>query len=237
MSWRRYARLLSGLLGVLSTFGVSRAPAQGASQDASRGCTRDGNDCSTHSAHRWNRSVWFASALRPTVATRLGTTPFGLYEAGVRLSRKILGSDVFAVSYVGDLVPLALASNMSVGYNTEPCVQGGVAICTVAVRRTAAATGVRPLGIDMLLRRTGSVTVRALATAGFLQFDYAVPDPEARKLNFTASGGLESAWDAGDRLRFELDLIREHISNGATGRANPGLNATMLVLGFGIFEL
>jgi hypothetical protein len=62
----------------------------------------------------------------------------------------------------------------------------------------------------------------------------AVPDPEARSLNFLASGGI--GFQIGKRARrsYVLGYRFTHLSNANTAASNPGYNAHVFYLGLTI---
>jgi hypothetical protein len=174
-------------------------------------------------------SPWIAFSTHATVETRVGREPYGFYEFGLRWRKPFAGSREF--SYVADIIPVAVLTNTPLRFDYHPCSPGSVGVCPTAIKRPAYGIGAAPLGLEIALTRIRNLSVLGRGAVGVLWFTRPVPDPEAKRLNFTAVGGVEMDYRFSQKVQTRLELVAHHASNAGSGLANPGMNAFLVVLG------
>lgn len=72
----------------------------------------------------------------------------------------------------------------------------------------------------------------ASSTGGIIVFPKAFPDDFGTELNFVFDFGLGYELDVSSTNRIQFGYQVQHISNGGTGRINPGIDFHMFYIGF-----
>lgn len=102
-----------------------------------------------------------------------------------------------------------------------------------AVRTTARAFGVRPLGVR-LAAGPDAFQLLAETAVGALLFNIPAPASNASRFNYTVDAGV------GVRVRIPHGRVTSgyrlhHLSNGGRGRVNPGVDSHMLYFGIAFY--
>lgn len=193
----------------------------------------------TGAAPRWSFGGWVAGATGQPLETRLGHVhDRDLFITAVRASHPLVVSPRFRLSSTVDLFPLVVAT-ANRDYTVVPAAQcDGAELCLavgddmIPSRRTAYAAGIAPLGFEGIAALSRRVGLSLGVEGGALYFNRRIPDPGETRFNFIA--------DANAAFRISLGTSRptlvagfqlNHISNGGTGRVNPGMDTRMLFLG------
>jgi hypothetical protein len=185
----------------------------------------------TSATHPWR---WMSSAdvtVKSEVETRAGRSQRSFVRLSVGVLRSFWRTSRLEVSYSPDLIPLAVSTGTLVAYREQPC--GFFSLCMVPTYATSYGVGISPVAMTVSARVADRVAVSIPIKAGLLLFSDHVPDPAAAKLNFTVEGGVTISYAATRTTEVSLGLARHHTSNGGTRLANPGMNATMVSVGFG----
>ena len=158
----------------------------------------------------------------PSIVTQAyGGVPDGdLLMASVYVTRPVVRWKGFAAGYFAELTPLVIM--------TKVPGTSGISWDSSAV----AGVGLQPVGVRFSQQIAGSVLAFAEAAGGGAGFTRAVPKPDARALNFLASGG--GGVRVGKRGRGRAYLLGyrfTHLSNAYTAPNNPGYNAHIFYLG------
>jgi hypothetical protein len=179
--------------------------------------------------------AWLAAAHHSVYHTRTGVAGHrDFYLASVRMGWALGGGDdpsrVVNGSYFIDVVPMALSTSMPDYRWNSKCQPGTLCPGATPILHDAYGVGLAPLGWALTLGR-GPTRLTVEASGGGLWFSRRIPDPEATRFNFTASGGptLEFRLRSGEILR--VGYLWHHTSNGGTGRVNPGLNSGIVSFG------
>lgn len=219
-------RMLAGLL--CATIPVATRAQSGA---------RDSAGAATST--RWTFGGWVAGATGQPLETRLGHVhDRDLFFTAIRAMHPLVTTPHFRLQSTVDVFPLVVAT-ANREYATVPisaCAPDGYCVdvgdSLVMSRRTAYAAGIAPLGFEGIYAMTRSFGMSAGFEGGALYFNRRIPDPGEERFNFVADGHLA--------LRISLGATRptlvggfriNHISNGGTGRVNPGMDSRMLFVG------
>ena len=186
-------------------------------------------------------TLWYTSGRNLPLYTRVGLThERDLHVVGLRRSRQIGEGDNFRVDYTADLLPIVVSTAMPF-YDGFPAPCGNTAqpgssglVCRrgqLLTLRPVYGIGVVPLGVQFRLAPDRRVSVSTRASVGMVAFTRTIPDPNARRVNFTLDAGatLDARLSSGRHL--SVGLRFNHISNAGTARVNPGMNSRMLELG------
>ena len=187
-------------------------------------------------AHRgWGRpsffGVWVSGAKSSPFVTRVGIRRRDFFAVGTRVGWAIASDSGVAVSYIVDVVPLAVMTNNPTRYETRSCPPGPACSFLVQYTGTVVGAGASPLGLQMEIGTRSPVSIQLHGNGGLLIFSRPTPDPEARRLNFTASAGAAIEIELARRLGVSVGYVWHHTSNAGTAPANPGLDSHMLVVG------
>ena len=154
-----------------------------------------------------------------------------VYLTGIRTERVLGTHESVAVSYFAELVPLAVVERTAPnGYRCRS--DYSTAICRRDYSaRLAVGAGGSPIGVKLYFDRMRRLRPYASVAAGGLVFSNEVPSYNSRRLNFAgqASLGFDHVMRNGRAATFGYRY--HHISNGGTGRLNPGLDAHVVYIG------
>lgn len=188
---------------------------------------------------RWTFGAWISGGTGQPLETRLGHVhDRSLFFSALRAIHPLVVTPRFRLQSTIDVFPLVVATaNREYEYipriDCTPdlyCINEGDSL--VATRRTAYAAGIAPLGFEGVVTLSDRIGVSAGVEGGALYFDRRIPDPGETRFNFVA--------DANVALRVSLGAARptlvggfrlNHISNGGTGRVNPGMDSKLLFIG------
>ncbi len=154
-----------------------------------------------------------------------------VYLTGVRGEWILDAEGAIAWAYTAEWIPLAVVERMH--GETLNCYTGRMGRVCERDRstRVAIGTGASPLGLKMYLNSGARMRWFGNAAAGALVFSTDVPVYNSRRLNyvFEYGGGVELVRLDGRAVT--LGYRFHHISNGSSGRLNPGLDANILYVG------
>jgi len=180
-------------------------------------------------SHNWSLEAWFAGGTHEPIKTREGhKEDRALFLVGVSASRFVDRWRFGEVRFTPTLVPAVIAT-ANREYGTVVYDGGGVGV--VPSKKTAFGVGLIPIAAEVTLHLSDRTGVVLGGGGGGAYFDRRIPDPEETRFNFLADG------HAGVYIRSYLGTASfgfrlQHISNGDTGRVNPGLDTRMLYVGF-----
>jgi hypothetical protein len=168
--------------------------------------------------------------------------PFGtsvgndLAMAAIRLTRTLHQSPHWSLDYSADIVPVALVSvprdaDPGVSNPCDPRVPTCALFASFPQKRAIYGFGGAPLGIQLRLAPRRNVQPFLTASGGALWFREPVPSPRAGRFNFTAEVGAGVLFRATRSLGVTVGYKLQHISNGGTQRANPGIDNNMFYVG------
>lgn len=198
-----------------------------------------GSDSGGSAVRGWSLGGWVAGATGQPLETRLGHVhDRALFITALRALHPLVITPRFRLQSTVDLFPLVVAT-ANRGYAIEQFSEcGGVALCEVVgdslvpSLHTAYAAGIAPLGFEGIVALWRRVGLSLGVEGGALYFNQRIPDPGETRFNFMA--------DANAALRISLGTSHpalvagfrlNHISNGGTGRVNPGMDSRMLFVG------
>lgn len=164
-----------------------------------------------------------------------GGVPDGdLLMASVYLTRPVVRWKGFAAGYFAELTPLVIMTKVPIPSGSWfPNRDRTDSSYVVAEWDSGAVAGVglQPVGVRFSQQIGGSVLAFAEASGGGVTFARAVPKPDARALNFLASGGVGVRVGKRERRAYLLGYRFTHLSNAYTATSNPGFNAHIFYLG------
>jgi len=160
--------------------------------------------------------LWGGYSPTSTTVLPTATSPdarFGV--VGVTYARRFNNNDTLNLKFTAGLYPV-----MVLNYPDG----GG--------RKTAAAVGVNPFGIQMNFRPRKKIQPFVGMSGGFIRFSKSVPNEFGTKFNFTAdfTGGIEFRTAENRSLSVGYKLF--HISNGQRGRINPSYDNNVFFAGY-----
>ena len=175
----------------------------------------------------------------PSVTTeRYGGVPDGgLIMASAYVTRPVMRWKGFAAGYFAELAPLVIMTKVPIAKGSWFANRGGTdSVYIVAEFDSGAVAGVGllPVGLRLSQQVSGSLLAFAEANGGGVIFARAVPDPDARSLNFLASGGIGIRIGKHARRSYVVGYRFTHMSNAYTAHSNPGYNAHVFYLGLTI---
>lgn len=178
---------------------------------------------------RWSFGAWFAGGYHEPIKTRVGhREDRALYLAGVSASHMLRQWTSADISFTPTVLPVMIAT---ANREYAPVVYDGGGTVLVPYKKTAFGVGLIPIAVEVTLRLSDRTGIVLGGGGGASYFDRRIPDPDETRFNFLADGhtGLYLRSSMGTAsVGFRL----QHISNGDTGRVNPGLDTRMLYIGF-----
>jgi hypothetical protein len=151
-----------------------------------------------------------------------------LYIAGVSLSRVLVRGTFGDIAFTPTIVPGILAT-ANREYALVPYPDGGEV--AVPYKKNAFGAGLIPLGLQGTLNLSDDVGLTIGGGGGGAYFNRRIPDPGETRFNFLADGHTGIAVHSAigtTTVGFRL----QHISNGNTGRVNPGMDSRMLYVAY-----
>jgi hypothetical protein len=188
-------------------------------------------DSSQSPNEAWSFGVWFAGGTHQPIKTRVGhKEDRALYLVGISASRPLKRWRMGDLRFTPTLVPAILAT-ANREYRTVPYPLGGVT--SVPYKRSSIGAGLLPIAVEARALLSDRFGLIVGGGGGAAYFDRRIPDPGETRFNFLADGHtgiyLRSAVGT-TTVGFRL----QHISNGDTGRVNPGLDSRMLFVAFSL---
>jgi hypothetical protein len=178
----------------------------------------------------WSFGGWFAGGIHEPLKTREGhMEDRALYVIGFNASRLLHQWRFGDIRFTPTLVPAVIAT---ANREYETVVYDGGGIGVVPYKKTAFGAGLIPVAVEATLRLSDNTGIVLGGGGGAAYFDRRIPDPDETRFNFLADGhtGVYVRSSFGTAT-FGFRL--QHISNGDTGRVNPGMDSRMLYVGFG----
>jgi lipid A 3-O-deacylase PagL len=209
---------------------MSGFPIRAVAQTSRAGvCGVPASDSSQLPDTRWSFGMWIAGGTHEPLKTREGhVEDRALYILGISASRHLASWRLGDLRYVPTLLPGLLAT-ANREYNVVRFPGNGSAL--IPYKRSAFGVGVLPVAIEAVIPASDRAGLLIGGGGGAAYFDRRIPDPGETRFNFLADGhaGLYLHTPIGiTTLGFRL----QHISNGNTGRVNPGMDSRMLYVGF-----
>ncbi len=155
------------------------------------------------------------------------------FVASLQYARMLAANKYVGLAYTIDAIPLAIVTN-NPGRRTISVTPAKRT--STAVRKAVYGVGLAPLGIKLYLVPAKRTIFFMSACAGVLSFLDEVPEPEARKVNFTFELGAGLQVATTSRWALTLGYKLHHLSNANTAFSNPGLDANIFYLGFTAFR-
>jgi opacity protein-like surface antigen len=155
-----------------------------------------------------------------------------VYLTGIRTEWILDDEGMVGWAYGVEWNPLAVVERTQPG-EVFTCYDSGAGRICERDRsaHVAFGTGLSPFGLKAYVNQHGRTRFFANASAGGIAFTHDVPVDNSRKLNYMCEygGGLEFA--RADGRAITLGFRFHHISNGASGQVNPGLDANVIYVG------
>jgi hypothetical protein len=149
---------------------------------------------------------------------------------GVQLTANIVRTRRWAFAYAPDLVPLLVVSdNPKYRRITRP---GGRHFLVTDGRGPVAGVALSPIGFQTQLRAGSRWRPYVAGAAGIVWFTRAVPVAGSRAFNYTFEMGAGARWQYRPREALRLGYKFHHLSNAYTALRNPGLDATVFLVGY-----
>ncbi|NIR47000.1 acyloxyacyl hydrolase [candidate division KSB1 bacterium] len=199
------ARILALLLSCLPVCAFSQNGAYSRQNDLN--LTRDSQKV----------SVWSGVSPDSPDGGFLGKTKDKMFVIlGVRYGKVVAAGRRMALEYTFDAFPVAEV----IDRNSKDSVYG---------------FGLSPVGLKWYVLQVSRFKLFTNGSGGFLTFVEDVPDPDARKFNFTFEfgGGIEVFTNS--RVGIALGYRYHHLSNANTEKVNPGLDANIFYIGISRF--
>ena len=184
----------------------------------------------------WSFDAWFAGGTHEPIKTRVGhKEDRALYLLGVSISRPLerwrLGDLRFTPTFVPGILATANREYKVVNLEDSGSVTLPEGTESIPYKKSAFGVGLIPLAVEGSLHITRRAGIVIGGGGGVAYFDRRIPDPGETRFNFLADG------HTGVYLRSGIGVTTvgfrlQHISNGGTGRVNPGLDSRMLYVGF-----
>lgn len=207
---------------VLSICAGAQAPQGGA-------CGASVSDSDRSGGEQWSFGAWLAAGTHEPIKTREGhMEDRALYITGITASRPINRWRFGDLRFTPTLVPGILAT-ANREYRSVQYPGGGVGL--LPYKKSAFGVGLIPVAFEATALASPRAGIVLGGGGGAAYFDRRIPDPEETRFNFLADG------HAGVYLRSTAGVTTfgfrlQHISNGNTGRVNPGLDSRMLYIAF-----
>lgn len=187
---------------------------------------------SRHGLWRPAMTVWAGTAQHSAFKTRVGTPMYrDLYIVGARAAWPIGTGASDVLQYFVDVIPVVMTTDMPDYSTLDGCLPGWFCPQAHPIPHSVYGAGLSPLGFSVRLLRVGRVRLSTEASGGFLFFTRPVPDPDATRFNFTASGGATLEVRLAPNRSAHVMYLYHHTSNGGRGLVNPGLNSQVIALG------
>ncbi len=161
----------------------------------------------------------------PTLIGRTGDARLGIVD--FRYTRTILTKGDISLKYTLDVIPMALLD--------YPRTEAGPAEHATG-RKSVYGGGLAPIGLQLNLPVWYRLQPFVGASGGFIYFSERVPTSNATRLNFTGDLGAGIEVLTSPNTAITIGYKYHHISNGYTGRENPGVDSNIFYTGFSIFR-
>jgi lipid A 3-O-deacylase PagL len=189
----------------------------------------DSSSINRHLDRHWSFGAWFAGGTHEPIKTREGhMEDRALYVLGISAARLVSRWRFGEIRFIPTLVP-AIVATANREYETVSYNGGGTGI--LPYKKTAFGAGLLPIAAEAAVHLSDRAGIVVGGGGGAAYFDRRIPDPDETRFNFLADGHTGVYVHSGlgtVTLGFRL----QHISNGDTGRVNPGMDTRMLYIGF-----
>ena len=157
----------------------------------------------------------------PSVVTAsLGGVPDGeLLITFLSVTRSFVHWKRFSASYFGEALPFVVVTKIP---NAQKIWDG---------EGPDLGAGLAPVGLRLSLNLGRGILAFAEGNGGGVAFARAMPEPEARSLNFLGSAGAGLRIGGRDHRSYIVGYRFTHLSNANTAEENPGFNAHVFYLG------
>lgn len=221
------------LFAISLFLGMASLPTRAAAQVPQGGAcgvpTRSVADSEPTDRH-WSFGGWFAGGTHEPLKTREGhKEDRALYVVGLNASRQLYSWRLGEIRFTPTLVPAVIAT-ANREYRKVTYDGGGTGV--LPYKKTAFGAGLIPVAVEATLRLSDRAGIVLGGGGGAAYFDRRIPDPDETRFNFLADGHTGVFIRSGlGTTTFGFRL--QHISNGDTGRVNPGMDSRMLYVAFG----
>lgn len=198
----------------------------------------DGAPATTDSAPAertdWSLAAWFAGGTHQPLKTRAGhVEDRALYILGVSASRPFWRWNSGELGFAPTLLPAIVATanreyrQVPLPPIADPGHPQGYRI--IPYKKSAFGVGLLPIAVEGTLFTSPSAKVGLVigGGGGVSYFDRRIPDPGETRFNFLADGHTGIYFRSGIGVT-TVGFRLQHISNGDTGRVNPGMDSRML---------
>jgi hypothetical protein len=184
----------------------------------------------------WSFGVWFAGGTHEPLKTRAGhVEDRALYILGVSASRRIARWRFGELHFAPTLVPGILATaNREYKLVDQPSDGSGalpLKRVSIPYKKSAFGAGLLPVAAEVTMFGSARAGLVIGGGGGAAYFNRRIPDPGETRFNFLADGHAGIYLRTGPGVTI-LGFRLQHISNGDTGRVNPGMDSRMLYVGF-----
>jgi hypothetical protein len=180
---------------------------------------------------RWEVGPYIGVARQSPAGRYLGVIPDRNHLfVGLQLTANIVRSRRWAFAYAPDLVPLLVVSD-NPKYQRISTPRGGH-YRVADGRGPVAGVALSPIGFQAQLRVGSRWRPYVAGAAGVVWFTRAVPVAGSRAFNYTFEMGAGARWQFRRREALRLGYKFHHLSNAYTAFQNPGLDATVFLVGY-----
>jgi hypothetical protein len=173
----------------------------------------------------WDVEPYIGVAQRSPAGTAWGIiTDRSHLFVGVDFRTPVLRIGRVSAYYAPSLTPLLVLSHDRPDGSLEP------------QRPTAFGIGAAPFGVGLGIAITPRISVLSLSRVGILRFDRVVPVPDASATNVTLEWGAELVWRTRTGRALKLGYKFHHLSNVYTAVENPGVDAHLWTVGYGLLR-
>ena len=235
----KHTLVTSGLATYIGLVSLSLSPAAGYSQDSSGTIERlvresveysDSSDKRRSTASSLGVSIAFSFASQ--FETRAGPRRQSWTAVAIRRTWSLWSSNIVDINYVADLTPFALA-NTVVRHAQSPCLNDTPNCYRAMVHlKRVVGVGVSPIGAELSGQLTSRLSFAFDSRVGAFAFARPVPDSDASRLNLAVSATIRLGVRVDDRQQISISMSRLHLSNAGSARANPGVDANVVAIGW-----
>ena len=238
---RQTTLLIRALILAASLPFAARLSAQNFSASATETLATDSGSVSKHSYDRllhypWSGvSMWAGASVDTRNASHNDQFDGSFRIVGLQITRDILRSRHFRLTYVGEVLPAILIhsgapANRMPLTGAHPWLLHDPARIARYAYHDSYGFGLAPFGGEASIRIARQLSLVINTTVGAVLFNKVVPYGDATKANFTVSPGAELQWEAFSHAGVAAGYTMHHLSNATLGKSNPGMNSHIFLI-------